>query len=637
MGTPGARTNVRSVADDLSLPLLLPPPTCGLSREECRWNSNSTQNPWAARTGATWVHLTSVDNVQWSVLATEPAALPTSLTTGPGSVILLPGASGLAAAIVQGGARVGGLGPALGANATLATTAAASLTGFSVPVSAFALPAGAPGYTQINGASAWWEPAAQSFIAVVGSSTASGQAALLQYASASGTSAWRFVRCLWTFAPTPGLPANLSAIAAVDMFPVGPDGPAGMYGVLFSTPTTGVSYWLLATANFSATVPSFSVVGAGVVDNGTALAYARTHADSAGRRVLYGLLQEERAAAAVEAAGWSGVLSLPRAVSVDGSGRALQFAVAGEVDLLRTGAGLPFTNVALPANSSYTLGGVAAFGASLELNVTLTVNADFIANPDAALILRVRSSKLFGVDARATAVAPADEFTDVVMQLTSAPSCAAGAMYNHTDSLANDYASPTLDSADPTLCRAMCCNDPQCTMYTFVYVQPLETPRSAAATTAAWDPAVLPAALRARIRDGTCYSGALNCCWLKSGPGSLLTPGGCPECVSGFNPLTSSFSVTIDRSASSLNPNVTTTPSVGVIQGSASASVNLRVFVDASTVEVFDSASQVALSTRVYPTLPTATNVELVAIGGSATFSATAWELDAATSRQRRQ
>ena len=56
--------------------------------------------------------------------------------------------------------------------------------------------------------------------------------------------------------------------------------------------------------------------------------------DEAGRRLMFGWMQEGRTDAAAVAAGWSGVMSLPRVVSAGADG-SLHQAPAREVDALR--------------------------------------------------------------------------------------------------------------------------------------------------------------------------------------------------------------------------------------------------------------------------------------------------------------
>jgi beta-fructofuranosidase len=70
----------------------------------------------------------------------------------------------------------------------------------------------------------------------------------------------------------------------------------------------------------------------GILDFGSYYA-ARTMTNTGGRRILWGWLTESRSVDAQRAAGWSGVMSLPRELSLDGSG--LRIRPAEEVGKLR--------------------------------------------------------------------------------------------------------------------------------------------------------------------------------------------------------------------------------------------------------------------------------------------------------------
>ncbi len=71
----------------------------------------------------------------------------------------------------------------------------------------------------------------------------------------------------------------------------------------------------------------------GVLDHGAYYAPKSFHAPD-GRRILWGWIQETRPQAEFAAAGWSGVMSLPRVLNVDAAGR-LQIMPAEEVETLR--------------------------------------------------------------------------------------------------------------------------------------------------------------------------------------------------------------------------------------------------------------------------------------------------------------
>ena len=88
-----------------------------------------------------------------------------------------------------------------------------------------------------------------------------------------------------------------------------------------------------------------------------------TQLDESGRRIVWGWVQERRSREAQVKAGWSGVLSLPRQVSLRRDGR-LSIEPAPQCRLLR-GTRQAFANLLLPDNRPMRIPGVA--GDSLEL------------------------------------------------------------------------------------------------------------------------------------------------------------------------------------------------------------------------------------------------------------------------------
>jgi len=85
--------------------------------------------------------------------------------------------------------------------------------------------------------------------------------------------------------------------------------------------------------------------------------------DDRGRRVVWAWIREARAEGAQRAAGWSGVMSLPRILSLDAGGRLRQEPVA-ELQVLRR-RHWQFRGIALGADSAAAVPGVA--GDSLEI------------------------------------------------------------------------------------------------------------------------------------------------------------------------------------------------------------------------------------------------------------------------------
>jgi beta-fructofuranosidase len=90
-----------------------------------------------------------------------------------------------------------------------------------------------------------------------------------------------------------------------------------------------VSYW---TGEYRGR--RFTAKHKGAVDAGSPFYAPQSFTDGSGRRIMYGWLREARSKAAQLNAGWSGVMSLPRVITMRENG-ALAFAVAPEVEVLR--------------------------------------------------------------------------------------------------------------------------------------------------------------------------------------------------------------------------------------------------------------------------------------------------------------
>ena len=73
---------------------------------------------------------------------------------------------------------------------------------------------------------------------------------------------------------------------------------------------------------------------AGILDYGSFYA-PKTQLDKSGNRILWGWIQEARPLEEYKAAGWAGLMSLPRVLTLGSDGR-LRSSVATEVDELRT-------------------------------------------------------------------------------------------------------------------------------------------------------------------------------------------------------------------------------------------------------------------------------------------------------------
>lgn len=109
-----------------------------------------------------------------------------------------------------------------------------------------------------------------------------------------------------------------------EFFPLG-----GRHVLMFST--GGKSYW--QSGRLDVETMTFAPEQSGILDYGSYYA-PKTQLDKAGNRILWGWIQEARPVAEYKGAGWAGMMSLPRVLSLGEDGR-LRFGVAGEVKSLR--------------------------------------------------------------------------------------------------------------------------------------------------------------------------------------------------------------------------------------------------------------------------------------------------------------
>jgi beta-fructofuranosidase len=109
--------------------------------------------------------------------------------------------------------------------------------------------------------------------------------------------------------------------------------PFGDWHVLFFS-TAGKTYW--QSGRFDEEQMIFNPQQAGILDYGSYYA-AKTQLDKAGNRIVWGWITETRPLEAYRAAGWAGMMSLPRVLSVAADGR-LRFRVAEEANRLRNRA-----------------------------------------------------------------------------------------------------------------------------------------------------------------------------------------------------------------------------------------------------------------------------------------------------------
>jgi beta-fructofuranosidase len=109
-----------------------------------------------------------------------------------------------------------------------------------------------------------------------------------------------------------------------EFFPLG-----DRHVLIFST--AGKTYW--QSGRLDEEKMSFSVEQAGILDYGSYYA-AKTQLDKEGNRIVWGWIQETRSPDEYKAAGWAGMMSLPRGLTLTAEGR-LRFRVADAVESLR--------------------------------------------------------------------------------------------------------------------------------------------------------------------------------------------------------------------------------------------------------------------------------------------------------------
>ena len=95
--------------------------------------------------------------------------------------------------------------------------------------------------------------------------------------------------------------------------------------------TSGKVYW--QSGVLDPKTMRFHADQAGILDYGSFYA-AKTQLDSSGKRILWGWIPETRPLEEYKAAGWAGLMSLPRVLSMGADGR-LRIGVAAEVNQLR--------------------------------------------------------------------------------------------------------------------------------------------------------------------------------------------------------------------------------------------------------------------------------------------------------------
>lgn len=109
-----------------------------------------------------------------------------------------------------------------------------------------------------------------------------------------------------------------------DFFPLG-----NMHVLIYST--QGTSRWM--TGEFDQQSLTFRPEQSGILDTGAFYA-AKTQTDKSGNRILWGWIPERRRIEQYRAAGWAGLMSLPRVLTL-GNDRRLRMRIAPEVRRLR--------------------------------------------------------------------------------------------------------------------------------------------------------------------------------------------------------------------------------------------------------------------------------------------------------------
>jgi beta-fructofuranosidase len=145
-----------------------------------------------------------------------------------------------------------------------------------------------------------------------------------------------------------------------DFFPLD-----GGHVLIYST--LGKVFW--QSGELDTAAMKFHVSKTGELDLGAFYA-PKTQLDAQGRRILWGWIQERRSEDAMRAAGWSGMMSLPRVLNLDAGG-ILRVTTLPELDKLRDGAlpAKPSGECTLPGASGELLcAGVP--GSPLELTMS---------------------------------------------------------------------------------------------------------------------------------------------------------------------------------------------------------------------------------------------------------------------------
>lgn len=175
-----------------------------------------------------------------------------------------------------------------------------------------------------------WRVGEEWYLAL-GSGTRDRGGAVLLYRSRD-LRRWEFLHVLAERAESIAVPLAKPDVNEVwecpDFFALG-EGAARRHVLIYST--NGRSYWM--SGRLDEATMRFAPEQAGVLDYGAYYA-SKTQRDATGRRILWGWIPETRPLAEYKAAGWAGVMALPRVLTLDGRGR-LQMQMADAVETLR--------------------------------------------------------------------------------------------------------------------------------------------------------------------------------------------------------------------------------------------------------------------------------------------------------------
>jgi beta-fructofuranosidase len=177
-----------------------------------------------------------------------------------------------------------------------------------------------------------------------------GGCVLLYRATRDDLTEWEYVHKLtsgaWDGKPTANPCDDGEMWECPDFFPLG-----RAHVLIYST--LDKVFW--QTGEFDPVALKFTPQQSGVLDLGGAFYAPKTQLDARGRRILWGWVREHRSDAAMTAAGWSGMMSLPRVLMLGPDGE-LRVASLPEAEGLR-GARIPATaaGCTLPAANGEVL------------------------------------------------------------------------------------------------------------------------------------------------------------------------------------------------------------------------------------------------------------------------------------------